>query len=172
MISPPLWEDVCGKNVTTPAERLYLSQDCGVSCGDEECVLHAQGKVLAEQVGHLQIPHRVKNHRQTMKCVNTGSQDQKRVKKKKKKKGYWKYSEQDFVQMTWKKWLYWSRAVKNKQKEVKRKEDREQWGINSRALPHARTTAGHCRACYAAACFGYATLVQSKKTRHKEHHTL
>lgn len=37
---PPLWEDGWGKkNVTTPAERLYLSQDCGASCGDEECML-------------------------------------------------------------------------------------------------------------------------------------
>lgn len=64
--SPPtsLGGRVGEKNVTTPAERLYLSQDCGVSCGNEECVLHVQERVLAEQVGHKQIPHGVQNHRQ------------------------------------------------------------------------------------------------------------
>lgn len=61
--------------------------------------------------------------------------------------------------------------MKNKQKERLRDEkDREQWGINSRALPHARTTAGRCRACRAAVCFGYATPVQSQETRFKEKH--
>jgi len=65
-ISPPvsLRGRVGEKNVTTPAERLYLSQDCSVSCGNEECVLHVQERVLAEQVSHLQIPHGVQNHRQ------------------------------------------------------------------------------------------------------------
>lgn len=55
-----LQEQVGEKNVTTPAERLNLSQDCG----GEKRVVHAQEILLAEQVSHLQIPHEIQSHKQ------------------------------------------------------------------------------------------------------------
>lgn len=70
--------------------------------------MHAQARVLAEQLGHLRIPHRVQTTDKTMKIVNISSKTKKGVKKR-----YWKYSEQTLSE--WNR-PYWSRAVKNKQR--------------------------------------------------------
>lgn len=98
------------KKVTIPAERLYLSQDCGASCGDEECMLKDECWLSKSAI--YVFPTVSKPQTDNEMCQHGFTKP-----KRGWKKSYWKYSEQDFVQMKGEKmWPYWSRAVKNKQR--------------------------------------------------------